>query len=47
MLPNLVTANQGEAGIRELCEHLLQRGVGIGAGLLSLADAQAFARRSP
>jgi uncharacterized protein (DUF849 family) len=43
-LPELVTANQGEVGILELCEHLMQRGVGIEAGLLSLSDAQAFAR---
>lgn len=43
-LPELVTANQGEAGIFELCEHLIGRGVGIEAGLLSLADAEAFAR---
>jgi uncharacterized protein (DUF849 family) len=43
-LPDLVTANQGEEGILELCEHLLQRGVGIEAGLLSLGDAQAFVR---
>lgn len=43
-LPDLVTANQGEAGIGELSEHLRQRGVGIEAGLLSLADAQTFVR---
>jgi len=43
-LPDLVTANQGEEGILELCEHLMQRGVGIEAGLLSLGDAQAFVR---
>jgi uncharacterized protein (DUF849 family) len=43
-LPELVTANQGEAGIVELCEHLLARGVGIEAGLLALADAEAFVR---
>lgn len=41
-LPELVTANQGEPGILELCELLLSRGVGIEAGLLSLADARAF-----
>jgi uncharacterized protein (DUF849 family) len=41
-LPELVTANQGERGIVELCEHLLGRGVGIEAGLLRLEDAQAF-----
>jgi uncharacterized protein (DUF849 family) len=43
-LPELVTANQGEAGIVELCEHLIARGVGIEAGLLSLADAETFVR---
>jgi uncharacterized protein (DUF849 family) len=41
-LPELVTANQGEEGIVELCELLLSRGVGIEAGLLSLGDAHAF-----
>jgi uncharacterized protein (DUF849 family) len=41
-LPELVTANQGEPGIVELCELLLTRGVGIEAGLLALADAHAF-----
>ena len=43
-LPELVTANQGEAGILELCEQLIARGVGIEAGLLGLPDAEAFAR---
>lgn len=41
-LPDLVTANQGESGIRELCEHLVDRGVGIEAGILELGDAEAF-----
>ncbi len=41
-LPDLVTANQGEEGILELCEMLLARGIGIEAGLLSLGDARAF-----
>jgi uncharacterized protein (DUF849 family) len=41
-LPDLVTANQGEPGIVDLCEHLIARGVGIEAGLLELADAKAF-----
>jgi uncharacterized protein (DUF849 family) len=41
-LPDLVTANQGEAGIVALCEQLLARGVGIEAGLLEFADAEAF-----
>jgi uncharacterized protein (DUF849 family) len=43
-LPHLVTANQGEAGIVELCELLLSRGVEIEAGLLSVEDAHAFIR---
>lgn len=43
-LPDLVTANQGEDGVVELCEHLIGRGVGIEAGLLALADAEQFAR---
>jgi uncharacterized protein (DUF849 family) len=43
-LPDLVTANQGEPGIPELCDHLVARGVGIEAGLLSLEDAHAFVR---
>lgn len=46
VLPELVTANQGEAGIDELCAHLMERGVGIEAGLLALADAQRFVRTS-
>jgi uncharacterized protein (DUF849 family) len=41
-LPELVTANQGEEGIAALCEALLSCGVGIEAGLLELADADAF-----
>lgn len=41
-LPDLVTANMGEEGIFELCELLLERGIGIEAGLLSLADARVF-----
>lgn len=41
-LPDLVTANQGEKGILELCELLVARGIGIEAGLLSLDDARAF-----
>lgn len=41
-LPELVTANQGEEGIVELCEHLLARGVGIEAGLLGVDEARAF-----
>jgi uncharacterized protein (DUF849 family) len=41
-VPELVTANQGEAGIVQLCELLLSRGVAIEAGLLSCDDARAF-----
>lgn len=43
-LPDLVSANQGEAGIVELCEKLLARGVGIEAGLLTIDDAYSFVR---
>ena len=43
-LPHLVTANQGEDGIVELCDHLVERGVGIEAGLLGLEDAHRFVR---
>jgi uncharacterized protein (DUF849 family) len=46
-LPELVTANQGEPGIRALCDHLLARGVGIEAGLLSVTDAETFVRGTP
>jgi len=41
-MPDLVTANQGEDDIVELCEMLLSRGVGIEAGLLSAQDARRF-----
>ena len=41
-LPELVTANQGEQGIAELCELLFERGIGVEAGLLSLDDAHSF-----
>lgn len=40
--PDLVSANQGEPGIVELCEYLLSRGVEIEAGLLTVDDARAF-----
>ena len=43
-MPELVSANQGEPGIVELCELLLSRGVGIEAGLLTPEDARAFVR---
>jgi uncharacterized protein (DUF849 family) len=40
--PDLVTANLGEPGILELIDLLLERGVGIEAGLMEIADAHAF-----
>ncbi len=43
-LPDLVTANQGEEGIAELCDLLIARGVGIEAGLLHLDDARRFVK---
>jgi uncharacterized protein (DUF849 family) len=43
-LPELVTANMGEEGIAELCDHLVRRGVGIEAGLLGAEDAETFVR---
>jgi uncharacterized protein (DUF849 family) len=43
-LPDLVSANQGEPGIVELCELLLSRGVAIEAGLLAAEDARLFVR---
>lgn len=42
VMPDLVTANQGEPGIVALCELLLSRGVEIEAGLLNSDDARAF-----
>jgi uncharacterized protein (DUF849 family) len=42
--PDLVSANQGEPGIVDLCELLLARGIGIEAGLLTVSDAHAFVR---
>ena len=44
VLPDLVTANQGETGIAELCELIIRRGIGIEAGLLSARDAEEFIR---
>jgi uncharacterized protein (DUF849 family) len=41
-LPDLVTANQGEPGIVDLCELLIERGIGIEAGSLRLSDVNAF-----
>jgi uncharacterized protein (DUF849 family) len=40
--PDLVTANQGEPGIADLCALVLSHGTGIEAGLLSTNDAFAF-----
>lgn len=42
ILPDLITANQGEAGIVELAEYMLSRGVKIEAGLLCPDDARRF-----
>lgn len=42
VLPDLVTANQGEEGIAELSAYLLSRGVKIEAGLLCPDDARKF-----
>jgi uncharacterized protein (DUF849 family) len=42
-VPDLVTVNPGEDGILGLCNLLLRRGVGLEAGLPSVADARAFA----
>ncbi|MDQ3997676.1 MAG: 3-keto-5-aminohexanoate cleavage protein [Gemmatimonadota bacterium] len=44
VLPDLVTVNQGEDGVIELCELLIARGIGIEAGLLSADDARKFVR---
>jgi uncharacterized protein (DUF849 family) len=41
-LPDLVSANMGEEGILELCDLLIERGIGIEAGLLSLNDTRVF-----
>ena len=41
-LPDLASVNQGERDVLALCELLAARGVGIEAGLLSVADARAF-----
>jgi len=44
VLPDLVTANQGEEGIVELVDVLLSKNIGIEAGLLCLEDAHQFVR---
>ena len=43
-LPDLIAANQGEDGIDALSESLAERGVRVEACLLSLDDADRFAR---
>lgn len=43
-LPDLVTVNQGEPGVADLCDLLLAREIGIEAGLLHLDDAHRFVR---
>ncbi|MBK6424587.1 MAG: 3-keto-5-aminohexanoate cleavage protein [Gemmatimonadetes bacterium] len=43
-LPDLITANQGEPGIIEVCHLLLARGVQVEAGLLTVEDAHTFVR---
>lgn len=42
VLPELVIANQGEQGIGDLCRLAVDRGIGVEAGLLSVADSVAF-----
>ncbi|HVG99396.1 MAG TPA: 3-keto-5-aminohexanoate cleavage protein [Miltoncostaeaceae bacterium] len=44
-LPELASVNQGERGAAALCALLMARGVGVEAGLLSLADARDFVAR--
>ncbi|MFJ4295699.1 3-keto-5-aminohexanoate cleavage protein [Curtobacterium sp. NPDC089689] len=44
-LPDLVAANQGEAGIDDVSELLARRGVGIEACVLSVDDVHTFLRR--
>ena len=42
VLPELVIANQGEDGIGDLCRVAVGRGIGVEAGLLSVADSEVF-----
>lgn len=42
VLPDFCSVNFSENGTNELCQLLLDRGVGIEAGLSSVADARAF-----
>jgi len=46
-LPDMVTANQGEEGIIELCEMLSSHGVELEAGLLTADDARKFVVAPP
>src|SRR4029450_10542872 len=46
-LPELVTANQGEEGIVDLCALLAERGVGIEAGVLVLGGGRALRGSRP
>lgn len=41
-LPDLIAANQGEAGIDEVTDVLARRGVGIEACMMSIADTERF-----
>jgi uncharacterized protein (DUF849 family) len=42
LLPDFCSVNFAEDGTDELCDLLVQRGIGIEAGLTSVADARAF-----
>lgn len=42
-IPNFCSVNFSEAGTDELCQLLLRKGIGIEAGLRSVADARLFA----
>src|SRR5437588_1053687 len=44
ILPDFVSVNVSEPGTRDLCEHLLARGIGIEAGVWSAADAETFVK---
>ena len=43
VLPNFASVNFNEAGFDEVCELLFKRGVGVEAGIWSLADAKRLA----
>jgi uncharacterized protein (DUF849 family) len=42
VLPDFCSVNFSEDGTNELCQLLLDKGIGIEAGLISVADARAF-----